>query len=43
MIRATIASTTAAPIAADGFWVGTMNERRDATSGALYRLDGYFD
>ena len=22
------------------FWVGTMNERRDAPSGALYRLDG---
>ncbi len=22
------------------FWVGTMNERRDAASGALYRLDG---
>ena len=24
------------------FWVGTMNERRDAASGALYCLDGYF-
>ena len=24
------------------FWVGTMNERRDATSGALYCLDAYF-
>ncbi len=24
------------------FWAGTMNERRDAASGALYCLDGYF-
>ena len=24
------------------FWVGTMNERRDAASGALYCLDAYF-
>jgi sugar lactone lactonase YvrE len=24
------------------FWVGSMNERRDAASGALYCLDGYF-
>jgi sugar lactone lactonase YvrE len=24
------------------FWVGTMNERRDAASGALYCLDEYF-
>ena len=24
------------------FWAGTMNERRDAASGALYSLDAYF-